>query len=444
MKTRFCPFRLVLGLLVAAAFSTAAADAKTGMPRTADSVILAMLTNIKTNGLNAQAKGTDGLGGLWINWRTGTQPLVVNLNGSGEPDGDAPEQTRHDDLTDLRYLHNLFYFKHQHPHDPQFDGEIRRFSAIVKKEFADAKNERGWIYDELISLWQLSGDDFFRTTARGQVEHFVSKLYRDDIGAVYKLKPPQKTNGYYRVDHALQIGCAMVQAGTEFKQPEWTAKGERLVQFVYDHAYLKEHHVFLAQMDEVRLPDGSANPNQKIYREKVKHYVADGGHVRLGGMGQDVLSLLHAYIVTKKPIWLDRATDLLTPLTADVNELGLWDTKDGGYFAGVEFNGPDFRNPGQPKLSNKSKESGRQFHLLQAFHVANQLTGGKYQSMVNAMTRVLLEKAYYAPGGGILYEVQPDWTPRVLKNGKPADWVTTEAMGCAMMALFSMNEPQPW
>jgi len=403
-----------------------------------------MLTNIRENGFNPQAKGTDGLGGLWINWRTGTKPLLVNINGSGEPDGDTADKARHDDLTDLRYLHNLFYFKHQHPQDTQFDGEIKRFTAIVKKEMAGSHNERGWIYDELISMWQLSGVEFFRATARGQAEHFATNLFHDDIGAVYKTKPPQKTSGYYRVDHALQIGCALVQAGTEFQQPDWTAKGERLVQFVYDHAYLKKHHIFLEQMDEVRLPDGSANPNEKIYREKVKHYTADGGHVKLGGMGQDVLSLLHAFIVTKKQIYLDRAMLLLTPITAEMNQLGMWDPKDGGYFAGVEFGGPDFQNPGKPKLSNKSKESGRQFHLLQAFHVANQLTGGKYQAMVEAMTRVLLEKAYDPVQRGIYYEAQPDWTPRELKNGKRGDWVTTEAMGCAMMALFSMNEKEPW
>jgi hypothetical protein len=55
----------------------------------------------------------------------------------------------------------------------------------------------------------------------------------------------------------------------------------------------------------------------------------------------------------------------------------------------------------------------------------------------------LVDKAYYTPGRGLLYEVAPDWSPLKLKGkqGGLEDWVTTEAMGCAMMALFSLNEP---
>ena len=105
--------------------------------------------------------------------------------------------------------------------------------------------------------------------------------------------------------------------------------------------------------------------------------------------------------------------------------------------------GPDFRNPGQPKLLNQTKESGRQFHLLQAFHVANRLSGGRYQAMVDAMRRVLVEKAYYPPQRGIFYETKADWSPRDTKNG-PANWVTSEAMGCALMALFSLSDEYLW
>lgn len=68
---------------------------------------------------------------------------MVNLNGAGEPDGDAPDQTRHDNLTDLRYLHNLFFFKHQYPQDPQFDNESKQFCAIWKKAFLNYFPGRG-------------------------------------------------------------------------------------------------------------------------------------------------------------------------------------------------------------------------------------------------------------------------------------------------------------
>jgi hypothetical protein len=315
----------------------------------------------------------------------------------------------------------------------------------VKREFTNTHNERGWMYDELMDMGRLSGDTFFRDTARGLVEFYATKLFQPDIGAVYKTRP-DNPRGYYRVDLALEIGCALVQAGVEFRQSDWTTKGERLVNFVYDHAYLSDYHIFLNQMDEVRLPNGEANPNQKIYRQPFRNYVADGGVVRFGSIGQIALSLLHAHVVTKDTRYLERANDLLIPLTAQRNTLGLWDTQYGGYFNGVRFDGPDFRNPGKPKTLKTKKESGRQFHMLQTFHVANVLTGGKYQAMEQAMLQVLVDIAYYPPARGILYEMAPDWSPLKLK-GRPdgiGDWVTTEAMGCAMLALFSLNEEKPW
>jgi hypothetical protein len=74
---------------------------------TADEVILAMLRNIQANGFNPNKAINNGLGGLWINWGTGSRPLATNWNGSGRPDGPEVDPPRHDVLTDLRYLHAL-------------------------------------------------------------------------------------------------------------------------------------------------------------------------------------------------------------------------------------------------------------------------------------------------------------------------------------------------
>ncbi len=410
-------------------------------PRTANDVALAMLKNIQENGFNSDPRINAGLGGLWINWRAGTKPLLVNFNGSGSPDKIDPP--RHDPFTDFRYLHNLLSWKHQHPHDKQFDAETKKFMTLVKSEFAGTHDQRGWLYDELMDMWRLSKDEFFRDTSRSLAEYYATKEIHPDIGAIYKTRT-DNPNGYYRVDNALEVGCALVMAGVEFKRPDWRAKGERLVNFVYAHAYLSDAHLFLNLMDEVRQPDGSANPNEKIYREPFRNYVVDGGIVRFGNIGQEALSLLHTYVVTTNRLYLERAEDLLRPLTSEINELGLWDTKNGGYFNGVQFDGPDFLHPGKPKLLDSKKESGRQFHMLQAFHVANQVTGGKYRSMEGAMLRVLLDKAYYEPGRGIVYEMAPDWSLLKAKSGGFADWVTSEAMGCALLAMFSLNEEESW
>src|ERR1039458_5587416 len=138
--------RLVV-VLVSLSFGwTTAARGADMQTNAADTVALAMLKNIQENGFNPDPRINGGLGGLWINWRMGTKPLLVNFNGSGSPDKIDPP--RHDELTDLRYLHNLLSWKHQHPQDIQFDGELKRFDAIVKREFANTHNERGWIRSE--------------------------------------------------------------------------------------------------------------------------------------------------------------------------------------------------------------------------------------------------------------------------------------------------------
>jgi hypothetical protein len=436
-----CLTAAALALMSIASIALAPNIAAGAAARSPDEVSLAMLKNIQENGFNSDPRINSGLGGLWINWRTDSKPLLVNFNGSGSPDKIDPP--RHDVLTDLRYLHNLLSWQHLHPEDKQFDTETKKFMAIVKSEFAATHDQRGWLYDELMDMWRLSKDDFFRETSRTLAEYYAAKEVHSDIGAIYKTKDANP-NGYYRVDNALEVGCALVMAGVQFKRPDWSAKGERLVNFVYDHAYLRDAHIFLNLMDDVRRPDGSANPNEKIYREPFRNYVVDGGIVRFGNIGQEALSLLHACIVTTNHLYLERAEDLLQPLTADKNTLGLWDAKNGGYFNGVQFDGPDFFHPGNPRLLDSKKESGRQFHMLQAFHVASQLTGGKYRSMEQAMLRVLLDKAYYAQGRGLVYEMGPDWSLLKVKNNGHEDWVTSEAMGCAMLAMFSLDEKAPW
>src|SRR3954454_18588355 len=146
-------------------------------PLIARRVIVDMLNNIKENGYNADSSINAGKGGLWINWRYGTTPLVTNLNGSGVPDSQGDGSLRHDPLTDLRYVHALWLYKKLHSGDTQFDSELVRYSAIVKYEFASPDNERGWLYDMFIDLYRPSKDTFYRAAARELAQYYFKKLY---------------------------------------------------------------------------------------------------------------------------------------------------------------------------------------------------------------------------------------------------------------------------
>jgi hypothetical protein len=407
-----------------------------------DAVILDMMTNIHENGLNPDPKVNQGLGGLWINFRYGTKPLQTNFKGSGETDG-PNDKPRHDPLTDQRYLHNLLLCKHLHPSDTRFDADLDRFRKIIKLEFEGSRNERGWMYDEMIDMYRLSNDALYRDIARSLVESYAAGVKHGPVPVNYK-KNSNHPNGYYRVDNMLQQGAALIQASREFEKPEWESTGRKMIDFIYEHAWFKPYRCFAITMDDLLTPAGKINPDETIYRDNHGRYLVDGGVVRMGGLGQIVTSLLHVYIATKDKVFLDRAIDMLDALSPQENSLGLWDSKNLGYFNGVVFPGKSQADPGKPHLSDAKKESGRQAHMLEAAVVANRLTENRYRKLEEDLLTVATEKAYYAPGHGILYEQAADWSLLPLKKGGKEDWVTTEAMGITLMALQERERREPW
>jgi hypothetical protein len=412
-------------------------------------VISNMLCNIRDNGFAPCKNINDGLGGLWINWRYGTSPLQVNFqsNGTTDPPIDCSTTSaspRHDELTDLRYLHNLLSYQHRHPADTNFDADVVRYTAIVQAEFTGTHNDRGWVYDEeFIPMWQLTGDAFFKTNALGLISYYTNHWYHDAVKGIYDASKGTNGLGYYRADLALEIGCALVHAGILFTNSEWVREGTNAVEFLYQHAYLTNYNLFLRDMENILLTNGTANPNPTIYRSGD----TDGGTIRISPIGQEALALLHVYLVASNQpfgqLYLNRTIKLLDGLDQDKNTLGLWDTVYGGYFGGLKFPGTVYPNVGTPSYINDTKEGGRQLDMLQAYHVANAVTANRYAATEAALLDVAVNKAYYAPGHGVIYEVNNNWTPRVLSNGLE-DWVTTEAMGIVTEALFSLGELNPW
>ncbi len=398
---------------------------------------LSILDNIKANGFNSDPHINHGLGGLFINWRYGTDPLQTNVNGSGEPD-DPGIGPRHDPLTDMRYLHNLWSYKYQNPLDERYESEITRYTPIIKDEFANSHNERGWLFDAFMAIYNLSKDAFYKNTA-----YSLAKSYADaidpQVGSIYK-KNASHPNGFYRVDNVLEAGCALVQASVLFNKPEWMQKGMSILNFVYAHAYISPYHTFASQVDNVVLADGSVNPYQTFFSGTTKNYKVTGEHILVGAVAQIVISLLDAYQVTHKKDFLNKATDLLDSYALPANLLGMWDTKHGGYYFSVNFKGTSPTDLRGLALNKAHKEAGRQIIMLQAFHIANKLTDGRYQETENQLQSLAVNKVYYAPGHGVLYDVNSDWSLRELPNGTSEDMVTTEAMGAELESLFSLSE----
>ena len=411
-------------------------------PMDVESIVVDVLQNMQSNGFDAQANG--GLGGLWLNWRYGTDPLQTNFDAAGNANGSLvpPQQDR---LADLRYVQNLWLYKTQHHDDTQFDDELMNYTAIVKAEFSNHPDERGWVFDTLVNLSHLSHDSFYNQTAQAEAMYLDTAHFHRSLGAYYKTSHSHP-HGYYPVDVALETGSALLQAGSLFHHKQWSKDGKTILAFVEKHAYLGHSHVFASYMDNVLLQSGKLNPTETFFRGTDQGgQMINGGQVTVGLAAQEILSLLDAYQVTNDETLLDKAQELLAPLRAQPNALGLWDTHHLGYYAALTFPGKTIAHPGTPVLSKKTKQGGQQVLMLEAFQVANTLTNGTYIGMVMAMEQVATTDAYYAAGHGYLEKETADWKPLVLRTddntGEAEDWVTTETMGIALHALQSLPVP---
>jgi hypothetical protein len=397
------------------------------------------MTTMRTEGYDPDPAINNGQGGLYVNWIHGTHPLVANIGSNYQPD--PPGTHRHDPLTELRYLDDLWAQRSVHPDDAATAAEIARYTPIVEMEYASPRDSRGWLYDELIDLAHLSGDDSYRRSAQALASYIDTTLYHADVGAIFTQNSTYPS-GYYRTDLAVDSGSALVEAGTDFNRPDWTADGMRALNFIFAHAFLSRFGTVLMAMTDVVGPGGVVNPQETVLRQHYRSETIDGGVARLGEIGQMALSLLHAARTSGNLSLVARAQQLLDPLTRENNELQLWDSVNGGYFAGVDFPGTTVADPGEPRVENTYKEAGRQPLVLEAFHVADSFPDvhEAYQDMEQSFGSVVVNRIFFPPGQGVLYETTPDFMPV-----HPSwTWVTSEAMDITVQALVSNERPVPW
>ncbi len=338
-------------------------------PTDAAHIVVDVLQNLQTNGFDALASG--GQGGLWLNWRYGTDPLQTNFDATGTVNGSQvpPQQDR---LADLRYVQNLWLYTRQHPQDSQFESELTKYTQIVKVEFSGHPDEPGWVFDTLVNLYHLSHDAFYQQAAKAEALYLDTAHFHRKLGAYYKTSHSHPL-GYYPVDEALEAGAALLQAGSLFHHTQWTKDGKTILTFVEKHAFLSRYHVFASYMDNVLLPNGKLNPTETFFRgTDLGGHLINGGRITVGLAGQEILSLLDAYTVTHDETLLDKAQELLAPLRAHPNTLGLWDSHHLGYYIAWTFPGKTIAHPGTPVLSKQTKQGGAATAHARGF------SGGQY------------------------------------------------------------------
>jgi hypothetical protein len=144
--------------------------------------------------------------GLAVNWDERNEETAYDWNGTGQPDPcPAPYATRHEDrLTTLRFLHALLLFKAD-TGSTRFDSEIGAVEAHVLTLFKTSNPDpRGWAYDEMTEIAELSGNHAFTDIA-------------DAMLALYARSPYGDT----RPDYQFEEASALVQSG----RPAYVAQG---------------------------------------------------------------------------------------------------------------------------------------------------------------------------------------------------------------------------
>jgi len=437
-----------MGLILLAFSACIASPPSAHASMDAQAIELTVLQNMRANGYDGLSAVNGGNGGLWINWRTGSNPLTTNWNGAPTNEcivtNGVPScisyPPREDPLTDLRYLHNLELYKNQNPTDSQFDQQIQTWTSIVKYEWVNPRDQRGWVYDELFDLYRLTGDSWYAAKADALVTHYVTRNYHPNCSCFY-LTSRSHPHGYYRPVDMLTEATALIQEGTRVGNQAWVTDGTLAFTFIYTHAYLSAWKVFPLEMDDVLNSDRTINQNELFLVEKGKKV---GDQVKMGEVAQEAEMMLHAWRTTQNAFYQTTAQSLLDGMTAAVNKLGMWDTIYGGYCQQADFSGTSYQNPGVPIIACSKKEIGRQLIMLDAYHLAD-ATGlaMRYADMESELTNLATNQGYDATAEGYLYEMQQNFSIITIK-GQPADWVTSEADGAALEALFSLSDPVPW
>jgi hypothetical protein len=393
-------------------------------PRPTDPNVLTqqVLTDLNAHGYD------DRYQTILINWRKSNTGQV---NCSPERCDTRTQLSRVDKANDLRDLENLYWYKALHPGDTTMDNYIARMLPIVKAEWGDTTLNKGWVYYTLLRIRAYSHDSAYWDKT---IQHWVASQYSkiDSQKGVQHGKIDTTAGGGnvtladgYRVDHALETGLALVDAGIRYHQPAWIATGKKAVSVVIKDSYNKQFHLF-----------------GRIYLVQDPRYGTDellDTQARMGETGQELEALLRTGAYTRNSEYLRLAREIIDGL----QNSPLRDRQNGGFFFKI-FLGPYM---GQTTgYVDKSIKEARQLHTLIAIHLANQIFNNRWAELEQDVTRNAVQHLFLpAPVPGFTYRIRSDGDlypcPKCVQP-KVEDWVTSEADNIALEAFQTILTKQ--
>lgn len=401
--------------------STAASEPTTGAR------IRDILQDMNDNAFNPQAPPVSGAsrpGGLFINWRgtwpgdSATAAANTNIQGSGLSDQQAGRAPRHDPLTDLTYLVNLYAYEAIYPHDLEFAPDVTRMEPIVKQEYANAGYYRCWVYSQLRDLGELQPGRGWDAMAARFAAGVYQRYYNSQAGAIAN----PRHNGIYRTDYAAECGAMLIDAGQRAHNAAWISAGNSALAHLMQRAQDPQTHQFPLQM---RL-----GPTQDMVVQ---------AQLMMGEEAQLLNSFLDAYDLTGNKSYLDAVVQAVNSLYSPA--IGLWDQIQGGFFFSVDADGH--------YLNAHYKETRQAWMLPLLQHLARIEGGGVWTGRAEEMLTVVRDKLWQTNIHGYPYRESPSFGLYQSNNGPGRtpvveDWVTSEAMGIACESLDSQLLPLTW
>lgn len=382
-----------------------------------ESITQQVLQDENTNGWDQNYHG------VLLNWRRDNLSLV---NCSGAICDQRGHSSRHDGANDLRDLENLYWYRQRHPGDTSFDGAIAQIVPTVKQEWGRSGLDKGWVYYIFLRLAAYSNEPAYWNTV---AQNWAQQQYRtlDQQVGVHHGPVDSSAGGgsvhlqdAYRVDHELEVGAALVDAGTRYQHPEWISAGLNEVNVVTRQAFSTTYHLF----SRIYVFSDPTYGTNKIYDYQAK----------VGEEGQEVDALVRSGVYSGTTSFLDLAAQMLDALQA----LPVYDATNGGFYASIML-GP-FEGYPAGFVDQHEKET-RQLHVLAAVHLANKARGNRWAALeADLLTVATTTNDLFlpAPVPGYTYHQLPDWslypcrpcTPQATEN-----WNSAEADNIALEGL---------
>jgi hypothetical protein len=373
------------------------------------------------NPLAPPVSGASRAGGLFINWRgswngaAATAAANTNIQESGLTDQQAGSAPRHDPLTDLTYLVNLYAFQAIGPQNRAFAADAARMEPVVRQEWATASYYRCWVYFQFRDLDRLQPGHGWGAVADRFAAAVYKNYYDSQAGTIADLSH----GGVYRTDFAAECGAMLIDAGYREHDAALIAAGNSTLAHLLRQAQDPQTHLFPLQMQ--------LGPD----RDTVMR-----AQLTVGEEAQLLNAFLDAYDLTGNKSYLDAVVRAAGSMYSPA--IGLWDTAHGGFFFSVDADGNG--------IQAHYKEARQAWMLPLLAHLARIEHGSVWAARQQQMLTVV-RGVLWQPGiRGYPYRVTTSFAI-YQSTGGPGhslvveDWVTSEAMGIACESLASQLIP---